>query len=79
MSSSSSKTEMDWQMDKSVLKCNKYMLEEQLQCDVTFRVGTEGATEDIKAHKYVIISDRNYETFMVTHTLQRHKIWFSAK
>ena len=27
----------DWQVDKSVLECNKYMFEEQINCDVTFQ------------------------------------------
>ena len=29
----------DWQVDKSVLECNKYMFEQQINCDVTFQCG----------------------------------------
>ena len=30
----------DWQVDRTVLQCNKYMLDNQINCDVTFSFGT---------------------------------------
>ena len=32
-------TQEDWQVNKSVLECNKYMFEQQINCDVTFQFG----------------------------------------
>ena len=29
----------DWQVDRTVLQCNKYMLDHQINCDVTFWFG----------------------------------------
>ena len=29
-----------WQVDRTVLQCNKYMLDHQINCDVTFSFGT---------------------------------------
>jgi hypothetical protein len=51
VATSSNQEDQDWQTSRTLAQCNKFMLEQQLQCDVTFRVGTEGATEDIHAHK----------------------------
>lgn len=49
--------ERHWQVGKSVLDCNLYMLENKLFTDVTFEVGPEaGHTEQIAAHKYVLVS-----------------------
>ncbi|XP_061197988.1 serine-enriched protein-like [Saccostrea echinata] len=42
----------DWRTGRTVLQCNKYMLEHQVECDVTLAVGRE----KIKAHKYMLIS-----------------------
>ena len=44
----------DWQSGKNVLECNKYMLDNQLYCDVKFQVGKAGRL--ISAHKYVLAS-----------------------
>ena len=44
----------DWQGGKKVLVCNKYMLNNQLYCDVKFQVGK--AARLISAHKYVLAS-----------------------
>ena len=33
-------TQEDWQVNKSVLECNKHMLEQQINCDVTFQFGS---------------------------------------
>ncbi|XP_061194748.1 BTB/POZ domain-containing protein 6-like [Saccostrea echinata] len=42
----------NWQAGKKVLECNKYMLTNQIQCDVTFKVGAE--EKDVRAHRYVL-------------------------
>lgn len=47
----------DWQAEKSVIECNKYMFLNQLHCDVTFKVGMAG--KEIKAHKYILASRSN--------------------
>ena len=44
----------DWQLNRDVLECNKYMLENQINCDVKFTFPGEGRT--ISAHTYVLIS-----------------------
>ena len=44
----------DWQAGKKVLDCNRYMLDNQLYCDVKFQVGKAGRL--ISAHKYVLAS-----------------------
>ncbi|XP_062590839.1 uncharacterized protein LOC134252384 [Saccostrea cucullata] len=42
----------DWRTGRTVTQCNKYMLEHEVECDVTLAVGKE----KIKAHKYMLIS-----------------------
>ncbi|CAC5406967.1 unnamed protein product [Mytilus coruscus] len=44
----------DWQIRKSLSDRMKYMLNNQLMCDVTFHVGTDKTP--IKAHKYMLAS-----------------------
>lgn len=44
----------DWQMRKSLSDRMKYMLNNQLMCDVTFEVGTDKTP--IKAYKYMLAS-----------------------
>ncbi|XP_052075925.1 BTB/POZ domain-containing protein 6-like [Mytilus californianus] len=44
----------DWQIGKSLSDRMKYMLDNQLMCDVTFHVGS--AKSPIKAHKYMLAS-----------------------
>ncbi len=46
--------EQDWQLNKGVLACNKYMFENQLNCDVKFTFPEE--KESISAHTYMLIS-----------------------
>ncbi len=52
----------DWQFNTTVLESNKYMLENQLDCDVTFTfLQQEGSTFNeyglsISAHKFMLIS-----------------------
>ena len=44
----------DWQSGKSFSETNLYMLESEVACDVTFRVGTEQTT--VHCHKFMLIS-----------------------
>ena len=44
----------NWRTGKKVLECNKYMLDNQLYCDVKFKVGKAGKL--VGAHKYVLAS-----------------------
>ena len=42
----------DWQLNKDLTSCTKYMLENAVYSDVQFRVGEVG--EIIKAHKHIL-------------------------
>lgn len=42
----------EWQLGKTLAECNRYMLDNQIDCDVTFRVGE--IREVVMAHKYVL-------------------------
>lgn len=44
----------DWQANKSLGECNKYMLTNQIGCDVGFLVGDD--SEVVFAHKFILIS-----------------------
>lgn len=44
----------DWQAERSLVDCNKFMLQNQINCDVTFLLGLK--RESITAHKYMLIS-----------------------
>jgi len=46
----------DWQEEKSVLECNRLMLENELATDVCFQIGSTGASTLVRAHKYVLMS-----------------------
>lgn len=46
--------EQMWQLKRDVLECNLYMLEKQVECDVTFTF-TE-PKQSYSAHKYMLIS-----------------------
>lgn len=47
----------DWQNSRGVLASNRYMLDNQVECDVQFVIGTpDGAGVYIPAHSYVLIS-----------------------
>lgn len=43
---------MDWRIGRNVVQCNKYMLDHEVEGDVTFVVGGE----EIRAHRYMLIS-----------------------
>jgi len=46
-----------WQYGKSLSECNRYMLDNQLGTDISFKVGPPtGVQSLIRAHKYVLIS-----------------------
>ncbi|XP_062578706.1 BTB/POZ domain-containing protein 6-like, partial [Saccostrea cucullata] len=44
----------NWRSGLSVAECNRYMLKNEIHCDVTFRVGKEEKL--VRAHKYVLVS-----------------------
>ncbi|XP_062611532.1 BTB/POZ domain-containing protein 6-like [Saccostrea cucullata] len=48
------KTSKNWRSGLSVADCNRYMLENEIHCDVLFRVGKEEKL--VRAHKYVLAS-----------------------
>lgn len=55
--SSSLTDSQDWQIQRSLVDCNRYMLEHQVASDVTFLVGhTEGDRQEICAHKFMLIA-----------------------
>lgn len=43
---------MDWRIGRNVVQCNKYMLDHEVEGDVTFVVGGV----EIRAHRYMLIS-----------------------
>lgn len=45
---------MDWRVGRNVMQCNKYMLDHEVEGDVTFVVGI--TREKICAHRYMLIS-----------------------
>ncbi len=51
-----------WQIRKSVLDCNKHMLENQIKCDLTFTFGEKNeddmksVTSSVSCHSYMLIS-----------------------
>ncbi|KAL3854573.1 hypothetical protein ACJMK2_013837 [Sinanodonta woodiana] len=44
----------DWQAGKSLSECNRFMLANEISCDVTFLCGQR--REPVKAHRYVLFS-----------------------
>ena len=56
-----------WQLGKSILQCNKYMLENKVCCDVKF-VFTQVKPACVTAHKFMLISRSPvfYEMFKET-------------
>jgi len=56
-SSMATRGESGWQEERTVLECNRYMLENEVATDVCFEVGPpDGAVVNIRAHKYMLIS-----------------------
>ncbi len=46
-----------WQMKKSVLECNKHMLENQIRCDLTFTFDEKNdEASTVCCHSYMLIS-----------------------
>ncbi len=49
--------ETGWPLERTVLECNRYMLENEIATDVCFEVGPpDGEVVNIRAHKYMLIS-----------------------
>lgn len=44
----------NWRDGKTVLECNRYMLNEQIGCDVVFHVGNPGEQRPFHAHKFML-------------------------
>ena len=57
-----------WEAGKNILECNKYMMDNQVYCDVTFKVGK--AWNLMKAHKYVLASKSSVFAAMFYGSLQ---------
>ena len=50
-------TPVDWQIGKSLLESNKYILENQIRCDVNFILTSpDGMTKSIGAHSLILTS-----------------------
>ncbi|KAL5017742.1 hypothetical protein ScPMuIL_005173 [Solemya velum] len=47
-------TVRDWQDGKCLAECSRYMLEQQIGCDIVFLVGEN--RQQIRAHKFILIS-----------------------
>lgn len=53
----SQELETSWQVNQTLVECNRQMLRCHIACDVTFCVGPmEDTAEDISAHKYILVS-----------------------
>ena len=49
--------EEDWQVGKSTLETHKYLLENQIRCDVTFSLTSEdNTTKTVGAHSFILTS-----------------------
>jgi len=44
----------DWQAERTVIECNRFMLENQINADVIFLCGLH--REAISAHKYMLVA-----------------------
>ena len=48
---------VDWQMNKSLVECNRFMFKHQINTDVRFSIENEDCDPtEISAHTYVLIS-----------------------
>lgn len=63
-----------WQSTRSLVDCNRYMLENQCQCDVTFLLVPSNGVESsrISAHKYVLMARSPVFMAMFTGPLAEH-------
>ena len=51
------RSENEWQTMKTVLECNRYMLDNEIETDVCFEFQSEdGDAVCIRAHRYMLIS-----------------------
>ncbi|XP_052072469.1 BTB/POZ domain-containing protein 2-like [Mytilus californianus] len=62
----------DWREGKNTAECNRYMLEHELHCDVTFIVGSGKEKQPILAHKYILISRSEVFEAMLVGLLHEH-------
>ena len=57
MDLTATEVEVDWQVGKSLLEINKYMLDKQIRCDVTFNLTSQDSTtKSIGAHSFILMS-----------------------
>lgn len=61
---------MDWRIGRNVVQCNKYMLDHEVEGDVTFVVGGE----EIRAHRYMLISRSAVFQSQLTHQRMSQEI-----
>lgn len=62
----------DWRHGKNTAQCNRYMLDHQLHCDITFMVGSGDEKQQILAHKYILISRSEVFEAMLVGPLHEH-------
>lgn len=62
----------DWRHGKNTAQCNRYMLDNQLHCDITFMVGSGDEKQQILAHKYILISRSEVFEAMLVGPLHEH-------
>lgn len=62
----------DWREGKTVAQCNKYMLENELHCNITFIVGVGELCERISAHTYMLINRSEVFEAMLVGPLHEH-------
>src|SRR6218665_114352 len=49
--------DIEWQSERTLSECMRYMLDNEIATDVCFKVGPpDGATVNIRAHRYMLIS-----------------------
>lgn len=62
----------DWRSGKNVTQCNRYMFENEINCDITFVVGTGEDKQHISAHKYMLICRSEVFEAMLFGLLHEH-------
>ena len=49
--------QVDWQCSRRLADCNKYMLDNEIECDVTFTLTEDnGDQHRLRTHRFVLIS-----------------------
>lgn len=63
-----------WQVEKTVLECNRIMLENEIAADVCFEVGPrDEKTATIRAHRYMLIARSPVFEAMFTNGMSESK------